>query len=237
MPAVSPADNCNPQSAHEKQFTWKIRSRARITKSLELMPAPQRAQRRTEKILWMKLYSYLECPWDFIVVCLSRSKWKMSPAIPQKIVHRSRFFSQKSNYFFFIVSHRFVVFTDNYDSVYSRAIEGPKIATEAKIKVNRSRHPSNKATVITFYDQFIWWSFFQSPPSPLPFNCFYLHSTLCFLQSPATFESTHKSYYCFTKRDARRTYELSMSSMSFWMFDWFKVLSGFILLIIFQSFI
>lgn len=28
-------------------------------------------------------------------------------------------------------------------------------------KEKRSRHPSTKATVITFYDQFIWWSFFR----------------------------------------------------------------------------
>lgn len=51
MPAVSPADKGNPQSAHEKQFTWKIKSRALITKSDDPTPAPQRAQRRIEKSL------------------------------------------------------------------------------------------------------------------------------------------------------------------------------------------
>lgn len=197
------------------------------------MPAPQRAQRRMENILWIKftvIRNVLET--SLLFVCLRRAEWKMSPAKPQKIVHHSQFLFPKAQLFLFFIVSFFsnssivAVFTHNYDSIYTR---GPKIATEAKIKVNRSRYPSNKATVITFYDQFIWWSFFRfpslSPPPSPPFNCLYLQFTLSFLQSPATFESTHKSCYCFTKRDARRTYELSMSSMSHWMFDWFKVLT------------
>lgn len=51
---MSPADNGNPQSAHEKQLTWNTKSRARITRSLELMPAPHRAHRLIENILQKK---------------------------------------------------------------------------------------------------------------------------------------------------------------------------------------
>lgn len=51
MPAVSPADSGSPHSAHEKQFTWNIKSLARITRSDDPMPAPHRAHRRIENIL------------------------------------------------------------------------------------------------------------------------------------------------------------------------------------------
>lgn len=51
MAAVSPAEKCRPQRAHEKQSTWNMRSRARITNSVELRPVPQRAHLRDENSL------------------------------------------------------------------------------------------------------------------------------------------------------------------------------------------
>lgn len=180
MPAVSPADSGSPQSAHEKQFTWKIRSRARITRSDDPIPAPQRAHRRIENILRKKMK----------IVNLQLFRMSLEVAIESGIKkchlppswaifkhmnwHFQRLRFPQSPIIFRSLPIA-CLFAHNYDSPKKNRKRMPK---NRRTKEAGAKHHSNiKTTVII---KFIWWAspFFLSRHwswrlrTHLLFNCF-----------------------------------------------------------------
>lgn len=104
----------------------------------------------------------MECPWDEISLESSPQKCHLPYQNKKYWAFLANHFPNSPIIFLKPIDIFFSssVFTNHYDS--KSRMKNSKNSRSNNIKKKRSRHPSNKATVITFYDQFIWWSFSSS---------------------------------------------------------------------------